>query len=41
VEQIKASLDAADLAMTEEMRLEISSLTTAPVTATDRSEENL
>ena len=39
VEQIKASLDAADMEMTEEMRNEISKITRAPVTATDRSEE--
>lgn len=39
LEQIKPSLDAADIEMSEGMRADLSNLTIAPEPATDRSEE--
>ena len=41
VEQLKPSLDAADIDMTPEQRAEISALSRAPALATDRREEQL
>jgi aryl-alcohol dehydrogenase-like predicted oxidoreductase len=39
VEQLKPSLDAANVEMTPELRAEISALSREPAIATDRSEE--
>ena len=39
VEQLGASLDAVEIAMTPELRAEVSALSEAPAVATDRSEE--
>tara|TARA_R110002096_G_scaffold416576_2_gene619403 strand:+ start:241557 stop:242591 length:1035 start_codon:yes stop_codon:yes gene_type:complete len=39
LEQLKPSLDAADIELTEDIRQEIAALSYAPVSATDRSEE--
>ena len=41
LDQLEASLAAADVAMTPEWRVEISALSTPPAVATDRSEERM